>query len=379
MVDLDALGGAATGGLVASTFEKPTGHAGEHQTECADCGTETVGRFCHNCGNPSHVHRTLLHLGEELLHGVMHFDSRTWRTLPLLVFRPGRLTREWVMGKRTRYVSPLALFLFTIFIMFMAISYLPKPHERPAEQQAVAAAKLARRNTELANAKAALARATTPEAHQEAESAVKDAQGEVADAMADFRDTARDAAEKPGAKAAAGAAAGAKVATTGWQEELAKETRKDGKLKFSTGSRKLDEKLEEKFENPELALYKLQQAFYKFSFLLVPISIPFVALLFLWKKGFTLYDHGVFVLYSLTFMSLLVMVVAGATRIGGLAAVLAWIAAPFVIPAHMYFQLKGAYGLRRFSALWRTFFLMIFSFVALLLFIAAILWFESQV
>src|SRR5688572_17812376 len=156
MVDIDAVGGAATGGLIASTFEKPTGKAGEAHNLCADCGTETVGRFCHNCGNASHVHRTLLHLGEELLHGVMHFDSRAWRTLPLLVFRPGQLTREWCLGKRTRYVSPLAMFLFTVFVMFMLLSYAPEPKESEIGAQAVATADLARRNTDLANARAAL-------------------------------------------------------------------------------------------------------------------------------------------------------------------------------------------------------------------------------
>ena len=374
MVDLDAIGGAATGGLIASTFEKPTGKAGEHQSVCADCGTETIGRFCHNCGNTSHVHRTLLHLGEELLHGVMHFDSRTWRTLPLLVFRPGQLTREWCLGKRARYVSPLALFLFTIFVMFMAISYLPKPKENPVGQQAAAAAKLARHNTKLANATAALDRAKTPEARVDAESAVKEALGEVNEAKADFRDAQRDIA---GVAKAQRRAEGGPVVATDWKKELAKET--GAARGFSTGNEKLDEKLREKLDNPELALYKLQQAFYKFSFLLVPISIPFVALLFLWKKGFTLYDHGVFVLYSLTFMSILVMVVAGGTRIGGFAAGLVWLTAPFVIPAHMYAQLRGAYGLKRFSALWRTFFLLNFSLVALVLFIAVILWFESQV
>ncbi|WP_293899767.1 DUF3667 domain-containing protein [Phenylobacterium sp.] len=379
MVDLDALGGVATGGLIASQFEKPTGEAGEHHTECADCGTETVGRFCHNCGNPSHVHRTLLHLGEELLHGVMHFDSRTWRTLPLLAFRPGRLTREWVMGKRTRYVSPLALFLFTIFVMFMAISYLPKPKENVVEQQAVAAAKLAKRNTDVANAKAALAKARTPEAQEDAQSALTEAQGEAVDAATDLRDARRDVVQvTTGAKAPGDRTAGDKVVVaTDWKKELAKQT--VGKNGFSTGNAKLDEKLQEKLDNPELAIFKLQQAFYKFSFLLAPISIPFVALLFLWKKGFTLYDHGVFVLYSITFMSLLVMVLAVATRIGGMVAGLTWLAAWAIVPAHMFFQLKGAYGLKTGSALWRTVFLMIFSVVALLLFIAAILWFETQV
>ena len=102
MVDIDAAGAAATGGIVGSAIEKPAGQVGEHHPVCSDCGAETSGRFCANCGQPTHVHRTLLHLGEEILHGVMHFDSRIWRTLPLLFLNPGKLTREWVHGKRTR-------------------------------------------------------------------------------------------------------------------------------------------------------------------------------------------------------------------------------------------------------------------------------------
>jgi len=159
----------------------------------------------------------------------------------------------------------------------------------------------------------------------------------------------------------------------GWQEELASDA-KTGQLGFSLGNKKLDEKIQHKLENPELAIYKLQQTFYKFSFLLVPISIPFVALLFLWKRGFTLYDHGVFVLYSLTFMSLLIMVAAAMGRVGGVVGGVAFAAVPFVVPAHMFFQLKGAYGLRTFSALWRTFFLLVFCSIALAVFVLAILW-----
>jgi len=354
MVDLEAVGGTATGGLIASTFEKATGKAGEHHTACADCGTETLGRFCHNCGNASHVHRTLLHLGEELLHGVMHFDGRTWRTLPLLAFRPGRLTREWCLGKRTRYVSPLAVFLFTVFIMFMLLSYAPAPDESALGRQAVATADLARKNSDLAEARRAL-REAPPEARQAAELAVRVAEVEQGKASARIGNTPK-AAE-----------------VDGWKEDLAKETR-EGAFSVNTGSKKLDEKLQDKLENPELALYKLQQTFYKFSFLLVPISIPFVAVLFLWKRGFTLYDHGVFVLYSLTFMSLLIMIVAAAGRVGGLAEGLAYAMTPFIVPMHMYYQLQGAYGLRTFSALWRTFFLLVFSSIALVFFIVAVVW-----
>ncbi|MFZ5721276.1 MAG: DUF3667 domain-containing protein [Pseudomonadota bacterium] len=356
MVDLDAAGAVAHGGLLGAAVEKPAGEAGEHHVRCADCGTETVGRFCHNCGNASHVHRTLLHLGEELLHGVMHFDSRAWRTIPRLLFRPGQLTREWCEGKRARYVSPLAMFLFTVFVIFMLLSYLPAKEEEPSAvgRQVVATADLARRQSDVAQARLALKEAP-PAARAAAELALKAAEAREAEASARVGNTPRVAE------------------VDGWQEEVAKEA-ENGRLGFSTGSKKLDEKLEKKLKNPELALYKIQQTFYKFSFLLVPISIPFVAVLFLWKRGFTLYDHGVFVLYSLSFMSILILALALLGRVGGALYGLGIAAAAFAVPAHMYFQLKGAYGLRTFSALWRTWFLLVFSMIALSFFLLAIIW-----
>ena len=148
-MDIDAAGGAATGGILAGALERPTGHAGDAEGNCTDCGQAVEGKFCSNCGQPTHVHRSLLHLGEEMLHGVLHFDARIWRTLPLLAINPGRLTREWVQGRRTRYVSPLAVFLFTVFVMVMLLSYAPQPDERPLSRQAVAAASLARCNFEV--------------------------------------------------------------------------------------------------------------------------------------------------------------------------------------------------------------------------------------
>lgn len=354
MVDVDAAGavaGATHGGLIGGAVEKPAGRAGEHHKVCSDCGAETSGRFCQNCGQATHLHRTLVHLGEEVLHGVMHFDSRVWRTLPLLAFRPGRLTREWVHGRRTRYVSPLALFLFTMFVLFMGLSYFPvEGGNSVVGQQALATADLARKNTELVNAEVALENAT-PQTKAAAEARVE---------------RARAAAEA--ASERIGDVTNTTRVSTDWKEVLGE----DGEMPVNTGDRKLDAKIKQKLENPELALYKLQQAFYKFSFLLIPISIPFVASLFLWKRGFTLYDHGVFVLYSLTFISWLVMALAIGTRIGGIVSGLLWITLPLAIPAHMFFQLKGAYGLGVFSALWRTWFLLWFCAIALGLFVAAV-------
>jgi hypothetical protein len=131
----------------------------------------------------------------------------------------------------------------------------------------------------------------------------------------------------------------------------------------------IDEGLGEAAKNPELLFYKIKTNAYKFSWALIPISVPFVWLLFPFSRRFRLYDHTVFVTYSLCFMSLLVVagLVFGAAGMTGLAGLL-WLLPPF----HMYRQLKGAYSLRRAGALWRTALLTIFAMIVVGLFSAVL-------
>jgi len=367
-MDIEGAGGAVTGGLVAAAVEKPGGHAGEdHVGTCSDCGAETSGNFCSNCGQPTHVHRTLLHLGEELLHGVMHFDARIWRTVPLLWINPGRLTREWVEGKRTRYVSPLAMFLFTVFVMFFALSFAPHketPHT-PVAQQIEAQRKLVAESEEgLVRARAQIAE------QQAAEGPVDPTEQRITQAALKGAETLlanqKARLEKMEADGAGGRSDG--LETGSWQANL-KDAMEAGQMKGEGAGAVIVKKL----KNPDLAVYKLQQTMYKFAFLLVPLSIPFVALLFIWKRGFTLYDHGVFVLYSLTFMAMLGMLVVLLVQIKPLAA-LAIILGLLAIPVHMFVQLKGAYSLSIFSALWRTVLLTVFAQVVVGLFLTAIVY-----
>jgi hypothetical protein len=124
--------------------------------------------------------------------------------------------------------------------------------------------------------------------------------------------------------------------------------------------------------NPSLLIYKLQNSAYKFSWALIPISVPFVWLLFLWRRKFKLYDHTVFVTYSLTFMTLL-LITASVFSVAGVSQGLIVLALTFIPPFHMYRQLRGAYSLSRFSALWRTFFLLIFASIASSLFFTLLL------
>ncbi len=79
-------------------------------------------RSGHRCGQAAHVHRSLAHLAEEFLHGILHFETKAWRTVPMLLLRPGKLTWEYIDGRRVRYVWPLALLLFLLFLMFLVFS-----------------------------------------------------------------------------------------------------------------------------------------------------------------------------------------------------------------------------------------------------------------
>ena len=85
---------------------------------------------------PPHADRASWH---DLAHGVLHFEGKIWRTLPLLAWRPGELTRRYVEGERARFVSPIALFLFSVFLMFAVFSLVGGPFTS-AELEAAAEA-----------------------------------------------------------------------------------------------------------------------------------------------------------------------------------------------------------------------------------------------
>lgn len=112
----EAIGDIAQGALAARALEPSHGEAA-----CLNCGTALIGSHCHACGQAAHAHKTLGAFFHDLLHGVFHFEGKIWRTLPLLAWRPGRLTREYIDGRRASYVSPIALFLFSVFLLFAVI------------------------------------------------------------------------------------------------------------------------------------------------------------------------------------------------------------------------------------------------------------------
>jgi hypothetical protein len=344
---VEGIGEAVTGGMVARAVEPEAGeHAGEIGGDCLNCGTELIGPYCRQCGQKARVQRSVGAILHDIVHGVLHLDGKFWRTLPLLVWRPGDLTRRYVHGERAKFVSPMAMFLFSIFLMFAVLS--------------IYGVSLSNLNVDLDPA----TKATIERGHAQVERQLAAARAErtALDAPAVPRDAARDRQVT---------ALNRRIAGLRRQERGLEATEsftsaaQGGRLK--TGWTRLDHGVDKFSENPGLALYKLQSNGYKFSWLLIPLSVPFVWLLFFWTRRYRFYDHTVFVTYSLAFMSLFAVVLT----IGGFAGLSAAIVTPaalFIPPIHMFRQLKQAYQLHWASATLRTFLLVNFSWITATLF-----------
>ena len=54
---------------------------------------------------------------------IFTFDTRFFRSLLPLFFRPGFLTKEWIAGRRSRYIPPLRLYVFISIMSFLFFRY----------------------------------------------------------------------------------------------------------------------------------------------------------------------------------------------------------------------------------------------------------------
>ena len=91
--------------------------------QCPNCGNERALRFCGHCGqNDRDYLRSLPSLVSEILRETFELDSRTFRTLKLLVLRPGELSAEFSRNRRASYSSPIRLYLFFSLLFFFVLS-----------------------------------------------------------------------------------------------------------------------------------------------------------------------------------------------------------------------------------------------------------------
>lgn len=419
----------------------------ESHKDCANCGATLTGAYCQNCGQSAHIHRSLLHMIEEVLHGILHFDTKSWRTIPALLYKPGQLTKQYIDGKRTSFVSPLALFLFLIFFMFFIFSLTMnaptldgntdftdsrsnvakelKAAELSLSQQLAKQAKLKpfsedaielsgeihETRIEIRELQNEIARIDGKEigvpalevSLAQAEKNLsdlkntqlnfklsdEDALNKESSAYMQSLDIAQNvsfaesevsyfkkqiaaelkAIEKKKAKAKKAANKEAKKAANDTAlkngEKIAKNDNASGKVNYINNSvfPNLEARIEHAVKNPELTLFKMKKNSSGLAILLLPLSLPFLWLLFAFRRQFVMFDHAVFTLYSLSFMCILMSIIAILAKYEFI--LMASLLFAFVPPLHMFSQLRNTYSLTKFEALWRTIVLLFIALMSL--------------
>ena len=324
--EIEGVSDVATGALLARAVGRHEAGGGPDGGICLNCGTARIGPHCHRCGQGGNIHRSIGAIWHDLLHGVLHFEGKLWRTLPLLMFRPGELMRRYVDGERTRFVSPMAMFLFSVFSLFAVLSILgiaPPADIGGSAGKIEAGFSQQRAVLDASRARAVATRDATTSSSFERGAAIRE--------IADHDEL---------------------IAEMGRIRPIVDLDGSDG-TQIRTGWQRLDKGIAKTEKNPGLALYKLQANSYKFSWLLIPLSIPFIWIMFAWRAQFRAYDHAVFVTYSIAFMSLLFITLTLLGASGVSMGVLGVIGS--VVPvAHLYRQFRGGYRLKRWTAFVRT-------------------------
>lgn len=107
---------------VAENTPPPAASMREATRPCANCGAPMHGPYCYACGQPEKgMIRQLASVMSDVLDTIFNIDSRIFRSIFPLYFRPGYLTLEYFAGRRVRYVTPFRLFFFLCIVAFFAI------------------------------------------------------------------------------------------------------------------------------------------------------------------------------------------------------------------------------------------------------------------
>lgn len=90
------------------------------EKDCLNCGTVVQGRYCHECGQENVVPKeTFWHMLTHFFNDITHFDGSFFTTAKDLLFKPGFLSKEYVSGKRVKYLHPVRMYVFTSAIFFL--------------------------------------------------------------------------------------------------------------------------------------------------------------------------------------------------------------------------------------------------------------------
>ncbi|MEB8330252.1 DUF3667 domain-containing protein [Flavobacteriaceae bacterium KMM 6897] len=95
-------------------------------TECLNCGhtLDISDKYCPNCSQINSTKKpTLKDLVREFFGSIISYDSKILKTLTAMLLHPGRITKDYLKGKRITYTNPFRFLLSLAIIYFLIFSY----------------------------------------------------------------------------------------------------------------------------------------------------------------------------------------------------------------------------------------------------------------
>jgi len=91
-----------------------------HEKICLNCNAELHGRYCHVCGQENiEPKETVWGLISHFFYDITHFDGKFFSTTRFLITRPGFLPKEYIEGRRARYLHPIRMYVFSSALFFL--------------------------------------------------------------------------------------------------------------------------------------------------------------------------------------------------------------------------------------------------------------------
>ncbi len=94
--------------------------------KCLNCGhpLDISDKYCPNCSQANSTKKlTLKDFFDEFFSSLINYDSKLLTTLYALLLRPGRITKDYVNGKRITYTNPFRFLLSLAFLYFLMVTY----------------------------------------------------------------------------------------------------------------------------------------------------------------------------------------------------------------------------------------------------------------
>jgi hypothetical protein len=95
--------------------------------ECLNCGQPLRGdeNFCSECGQVNdEIPLSIKQFISEFFAGFLSFDTQFFNTIVPLLFKPGKVSKEYIKGKRRKYTNPFKMYLHTSIVFFLLMGLI---------------------------------------------------------------------------------------------------------------------------------------------------------------------------------------------------------------------------------------------------------------